>query len=250
MTKPVVFAANWKMHLGPKAAGSFFDIFLERFEIQDDREVWFFPPAVTLPTVVERVRDTGMVAGAQNVYWESQGAFTGELSVPLTLEAGGRAALIGHSERRHVFGESVEETGRKLEAVLKGGLAPIFCVGEQLAERENGNTINVVVNQLSALEGLTSTDLNRIIIAYEPVWAIGTGRTATPSDASEVHAAIRAWMHEHGADDSGVRVLYGGSVKPANAEALLAETEIDGVLVGGASLDPESWREIVSVDLN
>ena len=194
MTKRVVFAANWKMHLGPKAAGSFFDVFLKQFEVQDDREVWFFPPAVTLPSVVERVKDTGMVAGAQNVYWEPQGAFTGELSVSLAHEAGGRAALIGHSERRHVFGESVEETGRKLKAVLRGGLAPIFCVGEQLQERESGNTVNVVVNQLSALEGLASADLDRIIIAYEPVWAIGTGRTATPNDASEVHAAIRAWM--------------------------------------------------------
>ncbi len=250
MTKRVVFAANWKMHMGPEGAGAFCDVFLKQFEARDDREVWFFPPAVTLPTVVARVKGTGILVGAQNVFWEPKGAFTGELSVPLTREAGGAAALIGHSERRHVFSESIEETGRKVRAVLDGGLAPVFCVGEQLAERESGNTIKVVVDQLGALNGLSSEDLDRTIIAYEPVWAIGTGKTATPRDASEVHTAIRAWMIQHGADDKGVRVLYGGSVKPANAEVLLAEAEIDGVLVGGASLDPESWRKIVSVEVN
>lgn len=250
MTKRMVFAANWKMHLGPEGARTFCEVFLKRFEARDDREVWFFPPAVTLAVVVALVRDTEIVVGAQNVYWASKGAFTGELSVPLTREAGGGAALIGHSERRHVFSESIEETGRKVRAVLEGGLAPVFCVGEQLAERESGDTIKVVVDQLGALKGLSSGDLDRTIIAYEPVWAIGTGKTATPRDASEVHAAIRTWMIEHGADDEGVRVLYGGSVKPANAEVLLAETEIDGVLVGGASLDPESWRQIVSVEVN
>ena len=250
MTKRMVFAANWKMHLGPEGAGAFLDVFLKQFEARDDREVWFFPPAVTLPAVAARVNGTEIVVGAQNVYWESKGAFTGELSVPLTREAGGAAALIGHSERRHVFGESIEETGRKVRAVLEGGLAPVFCVGEQLAERESGNTIKVVVDQLGVLKELSSGDLDRTIIAYEPVWAIGTGKTATPSDASEVHAAIRAWMVEHGADEDGVRVLYGGSVKPANTEVLLAEMEIDGVLVGGASLDPESWQQIVSVAVN
>ena len=250
MTKRMVFAANWKMHLGPEGAGAFCDVFLKRFEARDDREIWFFPPAVTLAAVVARVKDTGILVGAQNVYWEFKGAFTGELSVPLTREAGGGAALIGHSERRHIFGESIEETGRKVRAVLEGDLAPVFCVGERLAERESGNTIKVVLNQLGALKGLSSGNLDRTIIAYEPVWAIGTGKTATPKDASVVHAAIRAWMIEHGADEENVRVLYGGSVKPANVEVLLAETEIDGVLVGGASLDPESWRRIVSVEVD
>ncbi len=250
MTKRLVFAANWKMHMGPEGAETFFDEFLKRFEARDDRDVWFFPPALTVPSVVALVKDTGIVVGVQNVYWEPKGAFTGELSVALTREAGGRAALIGHSERRHVFGESIEETRRKVGAVLDSGLLPMFCVGEQFAERESGNTIEVVMDQLRALHGLSSGNLDRTIIAYEPVWAIGTGKTATPQDASEVHAAIRAWMIEQGADERGVRVLYGGSVKPANAEALLAETEIDGVLVGGASLDPESWQRIVSVEVN
>jgi triosephosphate isomerase len=250
MTRPLIFAANWKMHLGPDGAAAYFDTFLSRYTPRDDRDVWFFPPSVTLPGIVARVGDTGIVCGIQNVYWEPSGAFTGEVSVPLAAECGAGAALIGHSERRHVFGETDDETGRKVRAVLDGGLLPVFCVGERLDEREAGDTIGVVTRQLGVLDGLTTEQIGRTIIAYEPVWAIGTGKTATPADASDVHAAIRAWMIDPGAGAAGVRVLYGGSVKPANAAALLAEDEIDGVLVGGASLDPESWLEIVSVDVD
>ncbi len=250
MTKRLLFAANWKMHLGPTGAAAFLDGFLPEFTPRDDREVWLFPPALTLPSVVARVAGTGIVCGAQNVHWEEAGAFTGEVSVPLAADAGAEAVLIGHSERRHVFGETDKETGLKLRASLTGGLRPVFCVGETLDERESGATVEVVTRQLGVLAGLTPANLSTTVIAYEPVWAIGTGKTATTGDAARVHSAIREWMIEHAAPPEAVRVLYGGSVKPGNVVELVAEAEIDGVLVGGASLKAESWSEIVNAHVD
>ncbi len=242
-----IFAGNWKMHHGPTAAAELVSSFLAEYTDSPEREVWFFAPAVSVAAVARVVgRRAGIRVGIQNIRWEPKGAFTGETSVAMACDAGATATLVGHSERRHVFGETDDETGKKVRAALEGGLDPMLCVGELLEERERGETLDVVRRQLRVLEGLDATSLARTPVAYEPVWAIGTGKNATPADAAEVHAEIREMLLELGAPAKTVRVLYGGSVKPANAGALISEHEIDGVLVGGASLDLSSWREIVS----
>lgn len=247
--KHLIFAANWKMHLGPAGARQFLATFLQAYQRLPKRDVWFFPSAVALEAVVAATRDrSALRVGAQNVYWEPEGAFTGEVSIPMAREAGADGALVGHSERRHVFGETDEDTGRKVRALLKQGLVPMLCVGETIEQREAGQTWNVVERQLGVLDGLGS-DLSRVLIAYEPVWAIGTGKTATPADAAEVHGAVRTWFGTRGVAADQVRVLYGGSVKPDNVAELVAAPEIDGVLVGGASLDPSRWAKMVATDL-
>jgi triosephosphate isomerase (TIM) len=241
----LLFAANWKMHVGPPEAREYLAVFEREHRPQAGRSVWFFPPAVSLETVAQGVsgRDD-LLAGAQNIHWEPAGAFTGEISAPLAARAGARAALVGHSERRHVFGETDEQTARKVNAALTADLTPVLCVGETLAEREGGKTLEVVTRQLvAALASLQTAALDRVVVAYEPVWAIGTGKNATPRDAAEVHRGIRAWLRNRGA--ASPRVLYGGSVNLKNVAALLAEPELDGVLVGGASLDPAGWGALV-----
>lgn len=245
--RPLVFAANWKMHLGPAEARGFLTSFLAATPARPGRSLWFFPPAVSLETVTAAVAGRHDIrTGAQNVHWEPKGAFTGETSIPLAIGAGAAGALVGHSERRHVFGESDGETGKKTRALLAASLVPMLCVGEKLDQREAGETTAVVVRQLRAgLEGIAPADLGRILIAYEPVWAIGTGRNATPADASTVHRAIRAELVALGAPGR-IPVLYGGSVNPGNVASLVAESEIDGVLVGGASLDPAGWAGMVA----
>lgn len=245
--RPVIFAANWKMHHGPEAGRRFIERFRELVRPAAERELWFFPPAATLPAVASGLAGRGDAhAGAQNVHWEAKGAFTGEMSVGIAKETGASGALVGHSERRHVFGESDADTRRKVAAVLQGGLVPMLCVGELLAEREAGRTEEVVLRQLeAALSGLAADALDRVLIAYEPVWAIGTGRNATPADAAAVHAVIRARLAALGRGLDGP-VLYGGSVNLKNAQTLLAEPEVDGVLVGGASLEPDAWAELIS----
>jgi triosephosphate isomerase len=249
--RTLVFAANWKMHHGPRAAGAFLERFLPTYRPAPDREVWFFAPAVSVPAVASAVRGVGGVrVGIQNVHWEPKGAFTGETSVAMAADAGATAALVGHSERRHVFGETDRETGHKVRALLAGGLIPMLCVGEKLKEREAGHTLDVVRRQLAVLEGLAPADLAAVRVAYEPVWAIGTGRNATPKDAAEVHAAIRRELERLGGPAARMAILYGGSVKPDNAAALIAERDIDGLLVGGASLDPDQWRAIVGAERN
>jgi triosephosphate isomerase len=223
------------------------DAFLAAYAGTSERAVWFFPGAVSLSLVAAAVRGRkDLAAGAQNVHWEPKGAFTGETSVEMARDAGAMAALVGHSERRHVFGESDQDTGKKVRAVLAGGLTPVLCVGEKLVERESGSTLAVVERQLGVLEGLSPAELARVVIAYEPVWAIGTGRNATPKDAAEVHRAIRARLAVLGAPAESARVLYGGSVSLDNVEALVSEPEVDGVLVGGASLDPAKWARLVT----
>jgi triosephosphate isomerase len=245
--RSLLFAANWKMNVGPADAQAYLDVFLSSYAPRPDRAVWFFPPAVSLTTVATRVRGReDLLVGAQDVHWEPKGAFTGAISAPLAAQAGARAALIGHSERRHVFGESDAETGRKLRAAQESGLVPVLCVGETLDERERAATLQVVQRQLgAALEGQEGDFLDRVVVAYEPVWAIGTGRNATPQDAAAVHREIRVWLGGRGARAS--RILYGGSVNVKNIAELLAERELDGVLVGGASLDPAGWSQLVSV---
>lgn len=249
MTAPrrLIFAANWKMHIGPLASREFLDRFLPLLRPAPARELWFFPPAVALSEVSRQLADrTDAKAGAQNVHWEPKGAFTGEISVPLAREAGAAGALVGHSERRHVFGETNDETRKKVVALLGAGMTSTLCVGETLAEREEGRTEAVVVKQLDeAVAGLGAAELARLIVAYEPVWAIGTGRNATPRDAAEVHRVVRRRLEEDGAR-SRIPILYGGSVNVRNVIGLLSEPELDGVLVGGASLDPDGWAEIVN----
>ena len=244
--RSLLFAANWKMHLGPAAARAYIDQFLAGYKPKASRRVWFFPPATTLHTVAQEiVGREDLSAGAQDVHWEPKGAFTGEISVPLAVEAGARAALIGHSERRHVFGETDAETGLKVRAVIAGGLVPVLCVGEKLEQREAGETLAVVQRQLAGgLAGLEPEALRKVIIAYEPVWAIGTGKNATPRDAAQVHADVRGWLKERGA--TSPVILYGGSVNLKNIAELLAEPELDGVLVGGASLEAATWVQLVS----
>jgi triosephosphate isomerase len=241
---PTLFAANWKMHLGPAEVREFAAKFRATYHPVADRETWFFPSAVSLQAAASAFGGLSATrVGAQDVHWEPKGAFTGATSVPLAKAAGATATLIGHSERRHVFGESDEDTGRKLRAALAGGLFPLLCVGETIEERERDLTASVVNRQLNAgVRGLEPAELDRVTIAYEPVWAIGTGRNATPADAALVHAGIRRALMGLGASAS--RILYGGSVNAANAGALLSEHEIDGVLVGGASLDPVGWAGI------
>jgi triosephosphate isomerase len=248
MSRALIYAANWKMHHAPEAARAFMERFLALTTPAADRSLWFFPPAVSLAPLAEAAeRRADIRIGAQNVHWEPKGAFTGELSIPMVKEAGARVVLIGHSERRHLFGETDEQVARKSVAVLKAGLQPLACLGETLAEREGGRTEHVILRQLEPLlDKLSPTDWERLVLAYEPVWAIGTGRTATPDDAAQVHELIRFTVSRRGVTGR-VPILYGGSVNTGNVLALLARPELDGVLVGGASLEADGWAELVGL---
>jgi len=245
-----VLAANWKMNLGPTAASAFIESYLSRYAARDDRTVILFPSAIAFSSARHAAEARPDIQfGVQNIHWAEKGAFTGETSAAMAKDAGARFVLIGHSERRHVFGETDAQSAEKMQRVVGQGLAPVLCVGEKIDEREAGATNQVVVRQLlAALEGLatfTAAELLSLVVAYEPVWAIGTGRTATPADASEAHAAIRTALREKaGAASDAIPILYGGSVTASNASALLAAPGVDGLLVGGASLDPESWAAI------
>jgi triosephosphate isomerase len=241
----LVFAANWKMNVGPPEAREYLRAFFAASEIPHERSVWFFPPAVSIEAVAQNLAGhRNVLVGAQDIYWESKGAFTGAISGPLAAQAGARMTLIGHSERRHVFGETDEQTGKKLAAALAADLQPLLCVGETLAQREAGETMTVVTRQLEAAFA-GHAGKGRVAIAYEPVWAIGTGRNATPKDAAEVHHAIRGWLKNNAPTIAPFLILYGGSVNLKNVAELLAESELDGVLVGGASLDARSWAQLV-----
>lgn len=247
MLKPI-YAANWKMNLGPTEARAFARAFLAHAPRGDGRTLVFFPPAITVTSVVEALHDRpDIMVGVQNIHTEAAGAFTGETSAGMARDAGARMVLVGHSERRHVFGETDEQTARKCALALQAGLIPMLCVGETLDEREAGLTEQVVLRQLRAgLAALEPAQIANVLVAYEPVWAIGTGRTATPDDASQVHAAIRRTLRELAGDKGAVMpILYGGSVNRGNAKLLLAAPDVDGLLVGGASLDAGNWAAIV-----
>jgi triosephosphate isomerase len=246
MQRPVL-AANWKMNHGPTQARAFVAAFTARWTPHTDRTVIFFPPALSVTSVVHALGSrTDLGVGVQNIWTDDKGAFTGENSAPMAKDAGARYVLVGHSERRHVFGETDEQTALKCAAATRAGLTPVLCVGELLAEREAGKTLSVVRRQVSV--GLTALDDDTVAamaIAYEPVWAIGTGRTATPEDASQVHAEIRRLLAARlGERAANIPILYGGSVNTSNAAALLASPGVDGLLVGGASLDVDSWLSI------
>jgi triosephosphate isomerase len=244
----LLFAANWKMQVDPAEARAYAARFLGATAPAEGRSLWFFPPAVSIESAVGAFQGRADVwVGAQDVHWEPKGAFTGATSIPLARGAGAAGALVGHSERRHVFGETDEEAGRKVRALLAAGLTAFLCVGEKLEEREAGRTEDVVLRQLRAgLAGVASDAMVRLVVAYEPVWAIGTGRNATAEDAARVHVALRAELTRLGATIR-IPILYGGSVNNGNALGLLAQPEIDGVLVGGASLEPDGWAEIVGI---
>jgi triosephosphate isomerase len=250
MSAPRVVAGNWKMHQGPRRTRDFFKGFRVPASLPGPAELQLliFPPAVSLLAAAEcPERDPRVALGVQNIHFEAQGAFTGETSAPLAAEAGATHALIGHSERRHVFGETDAEVARKVEAALKHGLLPVICLGETLAQRRAGAVDEVILGQLEAVLPGLGDDGIRFMIAYEPVWAIGTGETATPEDARAAHAVLRDRLAAKlgQARASQAPILYGGSVKPENAGELLAAPGVDGLLVGGASLEPASFQRIV-----
>lgn len=239
-------AANWKMHKTVAEAGEFVDALLPRIAATP-HEVVLCPPYLALGEVVERSRGSAVRVAAQNMHEEEAGAFTGEVSAPMLLEAGVEAVVLGHSERRQLFGESDESLARKVPAALAAGLEPILCVGESEQARDGGQTEAVLERQLQEdLAAVHPDRLGGIVVAYEPIWAIGTGRTASPEQAQHACAFVRDVLRERGVAADGVRVLYGGSVKPGNAAELLAQEDIDGALVGGASLDPADFAAIVN----
>ena len=242
-------AGNWKMYKTPAETTAFFAEFIPLVAAAGDREIVIAAPYVDLAAAVEAARGSNVEIGAQDVFWEKEGAFTGQISAHMLKAAGVPWVIIGHSERRQYFGETDETVFKKTVAALGAGLKPIVCVGELLEHREAGRTEQVLKTQCAGgVAGLTPEQFARIVIAYEPVWAIGTGKTATPRMASDAHAVIRGLAAERFGETAAdsLRILYGGSVKPDNARELMFEPQIDGVLVGGASLKPESFASIVN----
>jgi triosephosphate isomerase len=242
-----VLAANWKMNNGPTAAKNFMDSFLASYGTRDDRTVIVFAPAVTVTTVASMIGGrSDVIAGIQNIYWAEKGAFTGETSAAMARDAGARITLVGHSERRHIFGETNEQCAKKCAVAAQAGLMFMLCVGETIEQREAGETERVVIRQLrdglAQAQNLISVEFS---IAYEPVWAIGTGLTASATDASAIHTLIRSELRDMiGTRGREIPVLYGGSVNAENAAGLLRTAEIDGLLVGGASVQASSWLSI------
>ena len=244
-----VLAANWKMHKTIAEAVAFTEAFRPLAADADHAEIVVAPPFTALAAVAAACHGSNVAAAGQDVHWEDHGAFTGEVSVAMLAEAGASHVIIGHSERRQLFGETDETVNRKAQAALAGGLIPIVCAGETLDQREAGETEAVLDRQVAgSLAGLDAAQIGTLIVAYEPVWAIGTGRTATPEQAQAAHAHIRdrlAGLTDDAAADR-CRLLYGGSVKPGNAAELAAQADVDGALVGGASLDPTSFAQVVA----
>jgi triosephosphate isomerase len=243
-----LIAANWKMYKTPNHARDFFRDFLPLVKDHDRDEIVVCPTYLCIDAAVNAAKGSNVAVGAQNLHWEKEGAFTGEVNAAMLVAIGVTHVIIGHSERRQYFGETDDTVNLKLKSALEAGLTPIVCVGEVLEEREAGLTDDVLRRQcLRAFHAISGKKAAKLVIAYEPVWAIGTGKTATPQMAGDAHAIIRgeaakAFGQEH-ADQT--RILYGGSVKPENAKTLMSEQEIDGALVGGASLDPKSFAAIV-----
>jgi triosephosphate isomerase len=241
-------AANWKMYKTPDQARAFFQEFLAVVAGHDRDEIVVCPPFLDIPAAIETAKGSNVSIGAQDMHWEKEGPYTGEVSAGMLLAVGVTHVIIGHSERRQFFGETDDVVNLKLKAALAAGLTPIVCVGEVLEEREAGLTEDVLRRQcLRAFHAISSKKAAKLIVAYEPVWAIGTGKTATPQMAADAHALIRAEADKAFGEEFGaqLRILYGGSVKPENVKALMSESEIDGALVGGASLDPKSFAAIV-----
>ena len=249
MTRIPFIAGNWKMFKSVQDTVVFVKELKSAVKDVADVEIVVAPPFTAVHAAAEAARNTNIGVAAQDVYWEREGAFTGEVSAPMIKEAGAEYVIIGHSERRRLFGETDAHVNRKIVAAMAAGLTPIACVGETLEERERSETLNVLDRQIKVgLDALTAAQVAEIVIAYEPVWAIGTGRTATAAQAQEAHAHIRARLRQwFGADAAEqCHILYGGSVKPDNIRELIAEPDVDGALVGGASLDVRGFAAIVT----
>jgi triosephosphate isomerase (TIM) len=249
MSRKKLLLGNWKMYRGPKDAGALAMQLAEHFSARNGAsEVVVFPPTLSLHAVQAALlaAKSTLSTGVQNVHWEKEGAFTGEVSATFAKDAGATHVLIAHSERRQYFGETDETANRRVKAVLAAGLVPVLCVGETLDERDAGRTEEIVARQLrAALSGIEAAALTSLIVAYEPVWAIGTGRVATPEQAQAVHAHLRRTLEAYGATlAAATPIVYGGSVKPDNAASLMSQVDIDGGLVGGASLDAQAFFAI------
>jgi len=248
MERRPLIAGNWKMHTTGEEARQLATIVVAAAGKVSGRDVMIAPPYTALSAVRDILASTGVILGAQNVHWEEKGAYTGEISAPMLKEFGCSMAIVGHSERRHVFGETDAMINRRLAGALQFGLTPVLCIGETLEERESGRTLEVLEEQVRAgLSGVKLADGGRIVVAYEPVWAIGTGRTATESQAQEAHSFIRkllAGLYEKNIAGQ-IRILYGGSVKPENIDILMQQDDIDGALVGGAALKGEMFERII-----
>ena len=243
-----LIAANWKMYKTPDQTRDFFRDFLPLIKDHDRDNVVVCPTYLCLDAAVQAIQGSNVAVGAQDLYWEKEGAYTGEINAAMLLAVGATHVIIGHSERRQYFGETDDTVNLKLKSALEAGLTPIVCVGEVLEEREAGLTDDVLRRQCTrAFHKVSARKAAKLVVAYEPVWAIGTGKTATPQLASDAHAIIRGEAAKAFGDEfaSALRILYGGSVKPENAKSLMSEEEIDGALVGGASLDPKSFASIV-----
>ena len=248
MARKALMAANWKMYKTPAEAADFVKAFLPMVAGHTRDEIALFPSPVLLPAVTAACHASNVAVGAQNIHFAEEGAYTGETSVGQLKAVGGTHALIGHSERRQYFAETDAIVNKKLHTALKHGLVPVVCIGEVLEERENGKTATVLTTQVTgAFAGIAAEIAAPIVIAYEPVWAIGTGKTATPEMAEEAHRIIRAEVAGLLGSQvaAAMRILYGGSVKPENVSSLMAQEDIDGALVGGASLKPDSFEKIV-----
>ncbi len=248
MSRKPFLAGNWKMYKTIPDALKFAKEFKEIVKDVKDRDILLCVPFTIIQPLAQELKESNVKIGAQNMYFEKEGAFTGEVSPVQLLDAGAQYVVLGHSERRHIFGEKDALINKKVISALQNGLSPILCVGELLEEREAGNTENVVKTQtVEGLKGLTKEDALKVTIAYEPVWAIGTGKTATPEDADNVHAFIRKVLTGIYDNDlpQRMRIQYGGSVKPENIDSLMAKENIDGALVGGASLKTDSFARIV-----
>ena len=248
MRKPIM-AGNWKMYKTPAETTAFFEKFRPLVEKTEHCEIVIAPPYTNIAAAVAGAQGTRIRIAGQDMYWAKEGAFTGEISGPMLKACGCSHVIVGHSERRQYFDETHETVLQRTVAALETGLTPIVCVGERLAERESGETEAVLELQFKAgISLLSAEQFARVVIAYEPVWAIGTGKTATPEIAADAHRVLRAQVRGHygAAAADAVRILYGGSVKPDNARSLMAQPEIDGVLVGGASLDANSFASIVN----
>jgi triosephosphate isomerase (TIM) len=243
-----VIAANWKMYKTPEQCRIFFDAFLPGILSHNRDEIVVCPPYPCIATAVASTKDTNVRIGGQNVHWAKEGAYTGEVSASMLLAIGCTHAIIGHSERRQYFAETDDSVNARLKAALEAGLVPIVCVGEVIQEREAGLTEEVLRRQVSrAFRSIGGDQAGPVLVAYEPIWAIGTGKTATPQMAGDAHAIIRDEVAQAVGQPAAdaMRILYGGSVKPDNAHNLMSQPEIDGALVGGASLDPKSFTAIV-----
>jgi triosephosphate isomerase (TIM) len=248
MTRVPLLAGNWKMHGARGEAVALATALAHNLANVRGREVLIAPPFTALEAVGQAINGSPIRLGAQNAHWEPKGAYTGEISVDMLREAGCTHVIVGHSERRQYFGETNETVNKRVHAALGAGLVPVVCVGETLAEREADATSAVIARQVeTAFSSVRSDQVAGCVIAYEPVWAIGTGRTATPGQAQEVHHAIRRQLENLASATTAerIRILYGGSVKPDNIDALMAEPDIDGALVGGASLDAAGFTRIV-----